>query len=37
MPDINVSGNFKHYYILLNRRLQYLHKLLQDLIIRGWQ
>ena len=29
-PDIKVSGTFKDYYNLLNRRLQYLHKLLQD-------
>ena len=27
---INVSGAFKDYYTLLNKRLQYLHKLLQD-------
>ena len=31
MPDIKVSGTFKDYYELLNKRLQYLHKLLQDL------
>ena len=30
MPDINVSGTFKDYYLLLNKRLQYLHKLLLD-------
>ena len=30
MPHIKVSGTFKDYYILLNKRLQYLHKLLQD-------
>ena len=29
-PDIKVSGTFKDYYTLLNMRLQYLHKLLQD-------
>ena len=29
-PDIKVSGTFKDYYNLLNKRLQYLHKLLQD-------
>ena len=29
-PDIKVSGTFKDYYELLNKRLQYLHKLLQD-------
>ena len=32
MPDIKVSGMFKDYYNLLNKRLQYLHKLLQDFI-----
>ena len=29
-PDINVSGTFKDHYDLLNKRLQYLHKLHQD-------
>ena len=29
-PDIKVLGIFKDYYNLLNKRLQYLHKLLQD-------
>ena len=29
-PDIEVSGTFKDYYMLLNKSLQYLHKLLQD-------
>ena len=29
-PDIKVSGTFKDYYTLLNKRLQYLHKLPQD-------
>ena len=29
-PDIKVSGTFKDYYTLLNKRLQYLYKLLQD-------
>ena len=29
-PAIKVSGTFKDYYNLLNKRLQYLHKLLQD-------
>ena len=28
--DIKVSGTFKDYYTLLNKRLQCLHKLLQD-------
>ena len=27
-PDIKVSGTFKEYYELLNRRLKYLHNLL---------
>ena len=30
MPDIKVGGNLKDYYNLLNKRLEYLHKLLQD-------
>ena len=30
MPHIKVSGTFKDYYNLLNKLLQYLHKLLQD-------
>ena len=30
MPDIKVSGTFKDYYELLNKRPQYLYKLLQD-------
>ena len=30
MPDIKVSRTFKDYYNMLNKRLQYLHKLLQD-------
>ena len=30
MPHIEVSGIFKDYYNLLNKRLQYLCKLLQD-------
>ena len=29
-PDIKISGMFKDYYELLNKWLQYLHKLLQD-------
>ena len=29
-PDIKVSGTFKDYYTLLNKKLQYLHKFLQD-------
>ena len=30
MPYIKVSGTFKDYYKLLNKRLKYLHKLLLD-------
>ena len=30
MPDIKVAGTFKDYHDLLNKRLEYLHKLLQD-------
>ena len=29
-PDIKVSGTFKVHYTLLNKRLQYLDRLLQD-------
>ena len=29
-PDIKVSGTYKEYFTLLNRRLQYLQKLLQN-------
>ena len=29
-PDINISGIYREYYTLLGKRLQYLHKLLQD-------
>ena len=29
-PDIKVVGMFKDYYTLLNKRLQYLYKLLQE-------
>ena len=29
-PDIKVLGTYKDYCTLLNKRLQYLHKLLQD-------
>ena len=30
MPDIKVSCTYKDHCILLDKRLQYLHKLLQD-------
>ena len=29
-PDIKISGTYTEYYMLLCKRLQYLHKLLQD-------
>ena len=29
-PDIKISGTYKEYYVLLYKRLQYLHKVLQD-------
>ena len=29
-PDIKVAGAFRDYYNLLNKRLEYPHKLLQD-------
>ena len=29
-PNMKVSGTFKDYYELLNKRLKYLHKLLLD-------
>ena len=29
-PDIKISGTCKEYYMQLGKRLQYLHKLLQD-------
>ena len=34
MPIIKVSGTFTNYYNLLNKRLQYLCKLLQDSIFK---
>ena len=30
MPDIKVTGTFKEYYELLNKRLKYLHDVLQN-------
>ena len=29
-PDIKVSGTYREYFIHLGKRLEYLHKLLQD-------
>ena len=34
-PDIKISGTFKDYYELLNKRLQYLHKSLQNFKSKG--
>ena len=33
-PDIKISGTYREYYTLLGKRLQYLHKLLQDFRIK---
>ena len=30
MPDIKVAGTLKDYHDLLYKRLEYVHKLLQD-------
>ena len=29
-PDIKVSGTYREYFIQLGKRLEYLHKFLQD-------
>ena len=29
-PDIKIAGTYKEYYNQLSKRLQYLHKILQD-------
>ena len=34
MPDIKVSGTFKDYHELLNKRLKYLHEILQKFQIK---
>ena len=34
MPDIKVSGTFKIYHTLLNKRLKYLHDLLQNFTLK---
>ena len=33
-PHIKVSGTFKDYYNLLDKKFQYLHKLLQDVKLK---
>ena len=30
-PDMNITGTYKEYYTQLGKRLQYLHKFLQDM------
>ena len=35
MPDIKVAGTFKEYYELLNKRLKYLHDILQNLKLKN--
>ena len=37
MPDIKVTGSFKEYYKLLNKRLRYLHDIIQNLNQKDWQ
>ena len=34
-PDIKVSGTFREYYELLNKRLKYLHDILFNLSPKG--
>ena len=34
-PDIKVSGTYKDYYTLLNKRLKYLQKIFRTLNLRG--
>ena len=29
-PDVKVSGMYKEYFLQLSKKLEYLHKLLQD-------
>ena len=29
-PDVTVSGTYREYFLQLRKRLEYLHKLLQD-------
>ena len=35
-PDIKISGTYRDYHMLLSKRLQYLHKLLQDFRMKGF-
>ena len=30
-PEVKVSGTYKEYFLQLSKRLEYLHKLLQDI------
>ena len=34
-PDVKVSGTYKEYFLQLSKRLEYLHKLLQDFQMKG--
>ena len=34
-PDIKVLGTFKDYHELLNKRLEYLHEILQNFKLKG--
>ena len=34
-PDVRVSGTHREYLLQLKRRLEYLHKLLQDFRMKG--
>ena len=34
-PNIKIAGTYKEYYMQLSKRLQYLHKLLQDAKTKG--
>ena len=36
MPDIKVTGLFKEYYELLNKRLRYFHDIIQNFKSKGW-
>ena len=33
-PDIKISGTYREFYTLLGKRLHYLHKLLQDFMMK---
>ena len=33
-PDVKVSGTYREYFLQLSKRLEYLHKLLQDFVMK---